>query len=213
MEIRWFGQGCFLITTNSEKKEPIKILIDPTEKEQLKTVFRENINLAIINHLPYASSSLKEFKGDFYLIDSPGEYDVKNIFIRGLEEYNCLDKKEKSFIVLIDSENIRICHLGKFFLKEIPPEMLEEIGDVDVLMIPIGGKEVIEAKEAQKIINQIEPRIVIPAYYPENQDPKTTGLQFLIRSFGQFEGGVESKLLIRKEKLPLQTVVAVLKKL
>lgn len=212
MEIRWFGQGCFLITTNGEKKEPIKILIDPAEKEQSKNAFRGDINLAIMNHLPHASVSLKEFKDDFCLIDSPGEYDVKNIFIRGLEEYNCLDKKEKSFIVLIESENIKICHLGKFCLKEIPPSMLEEIGDVDVLMVPIGGKEVVEAREAQKIINQIEPRIVIPAYYPENQDPKTTGLQFLIKSFGQSEGEIESKILIRKEKLPLQTIVAALKK-
>lgn len=201
-----------MITTNGEKKEPVKILLDPAEKEQLKTAFRGEINLAIINHLPYAGGSLKEFRGDFYLIDSPGEYDVKNVFIRGLDEYNCFDKKEKSFIALVESENIKICHLGKFCLKEIPPDMLEEIGDVDVLMVPIGGKEVIETKDSQKIINQIEPRIVIPTYYSEDRDPKTTGLQCLVKSFGQIEGEPGPKILIRKDKLPLQTIVAVLKK-
>ena len=60
---------------------------------------------------------------------------------------------------------MRLCHLGDLGQKELTPEQLEKIGEIDILMIPIGGTYTIGAKEAVRIMSQIEPNITIPMHY------------------------------------------------
>ena len=60
---------------------------------------------------------------------------------------------------------MRFCHLGDLGQKQLTDEQLEKIDKVDVLMIPVGGKYTIDSSAAQKIISQIEPKIVIPMHY------------------------------------------------
>jgi len=74
-------------------------------------------------------------------------------------------------IFIIDSENIRLVHLGDFGEKKIKDDLLEKIGSVDILLIPIASKYRTQPiEEAINIIKQIEPRIIIPMHYGSSQD-------------------------------------------
>jgi len=120
---------------------------------------KENHNLDII-------------KDSYFLIDNPGEYEVKEVFIDGIPTFDFKKNKEETerlfngnTIYTIEVEDIKICHLGNFNQKELKEDQLERIGEIDILMIPIGGNGTIAAEDAVNIINQIEPGITIPMQY------------------------------------------------
>ena len=170
MKISWYGQSLFHISSRT-KKSQVQISINPFEKEvglkmpTLKTDILLSGNKE--NH------NLKLIKNDYFLIDKPGEYEVKEVFIDGIPTFNFKENKEgeteRSFngntIYTIEVENIKICHLGNLNQKELKEDQLERIGMVDILMLPIGGVDTIAAEDAINIMNQIEPGITIPMQY------------------------------------------------
>jgi L-ascorbate metabolism protein UlaG (beta-lactamase superfamily) len=102
------------------------------------------------------------------LVSGPGEYETKGVFIQGISAFhdNSLGKERgQTTIFVIEAEELRICHLGDLGQKELNSEQMEKIGEVDVLMIPVGGAYTIDAKDTVKIMSQIEPKIIIPMHY------------------------------------------------
>lgn len=92
--------------------------------------------------------------GDFVL-SGPGEYEIAGVEIEGVGK-----------IYLFSTEEMRIAYLDKMDrpLNDLEQEL---VGDVDILFIPVGGDDVLDAKAALQIINQVDPRIIIPVYYQE----------------------------------------------
>ncbi len=170
MKISWYGQGLFHINSRT-KKSQIRISINPFEKEiglkvpTLKTDILLSSNKE--NH------NLDTIKDDYFLIDNPGEYEVKGVFVEGIPTFNFKKGKEENgersfdgnIIYTIEVENIKICHLGNFNQKKLKQDQLEKIGMVDILMVPVGGNNALTAEEAINIIGQIEPGIIIPMQY------------------------------------------------
>jgi len=116
------------------------------------------------------------------------------------------DKKEKeeneNTIYTIEAEDLKFCHLGKLAQKELTEEQLEEIGDIDILMIPIGGADTISAKEALRIMGQIEPKITIPMHYAlPKLKIKLDGLDKFLKSLGIKSVTPESKLSIKQKDI------------
>jgi L-ascorbate metabolism protein UlaG (beta-lactamase superfamily) len=168
MQIVWKGQSCFQILTNQGKNNFLSIVIDPfDESVGLKPPILE-ANILLITHPHPDHHNIKIVKGDPFLIEGPGEYEIKNIFIEGIHSWH--DEKSgkergENTIYTIEAEDLRICHLGDLGQKELTEEQLEKIGQIDILMIPVGGVYTISAKEAIKIMTQIEPKITIPMHY------------------------------------------------
>jgi len=207
MEIKWFGQACFLIKTATEGKEEVKILIDVFSEDTGLKPPQDEAELLIMSK----DLKIKSLPKHRVLINEQGEYEVKNIFIKGInvgEE----SKKERDLIYLIEAEDVKICHLGAFSAKELSPEQIEHIGEVDILTIPVGGGDVITHQEALKIINQIEPKLIIPMYYslPKLKNKLEDVTPFL-KGMNQENIEPQSKLSVSLEKLPAQTTVALLK--
>lgn len=170
MKISWYGQSLFYISSRT-KKSQVNIAINPFEKEiGLKM---PTIKTDILLSTDKENHNLDIIKNDYFLIDNPGEYEVKGVFIEGIPTFNFKKEKEnkieKSFdgntIYTIEVEDIKICHLGNLKQKELKEDQLERIGMIDVLMVPVGGNDTITAEEANGIINQIEPGIIIPMQY------------------------------------------------
>jgi L-ascorbate metabolism protein UlaG (beta-lactamase superfamily) len=132
------------------------------------------------------------------LVSSPGEYDVKGVTITGIPL-----KQSDGFVsvFLIESEGIKVLnltHIKEFSIKE---DELEDLGEIDVLIIPVGGEDVLGASEAAKIVNQIEAKIVIPSHYA------TDGVKIKLGSVDRFVkemgGKVETmdKIILKKKEL------------
>src|SRR3989338_9583763 len=146
----------------------------------------------------------------------PGEYEIAGVVITGIKSFN--DNSEGSergsntiFHMLFD--NLNIVHLGDLGQVKLTEEQVAQIGETDILLIPVGSVYTIDAKAASDIISQLEPKIIIPMHY------KTEGLKFELEPIDNFlkEMGAEGalpqpKLSITKEKLPEEPQVVVLSK-
>ena len=102
---------------------------------------------------------------------------------------------------------MRICHLGDLKQKELTSWQIEKIGDIDILMIPVGGTYTISSREAPKIISQIDPKIVIPMHYqiPKLNLPakkRLEGVDKFLKTMGKKSIESQDKLLAKKKDLP-----------
>ena len=125
-------------------------------------------DILLVTHQHSDHNNVKAVSKNPFLIEGPGEYEIKEVFIQGIPAFHDnVSGKERgtNTIYIIEAEGLRICHLGDFGQKELTLEQLEKIGGVDILMLPVGGIYTISAKEAPKIMAQIEPKITIPMHY------------------------------------------------
>jgi len=168
MNIFWHGQSLFELITTPAKNSQVKIVIDPFSEEVGLRVPKLEADIVLTTHNHYDHNNVKAVSGNPFLISGPGEYEIKNVFIQGIASWHD-DKKGaergENTIYTIEAEDLKLCHLGDLGQKELFAEQLEKIAEVDILMIPVGGVFTISAKEALKIMSQIEPKITIPMHY------------------------------------------------
>lgn len=205
MHIIWHGQSCFEIIASHKIGEQVKIVIDPFSEEIGLNLPKLEPEILLITHSHYDHNNVKAVGSSPFLIEGPGEYEIKDVFIQGIPSYH--DEKEgkergQNTIYTIEAEEMRLCHLGDFGETELTSEQLEKIGDVDILMVPVGGIYTLDVKGAAKVISQIEPRIVIPMhYYLPKLKVKIGGLDAFLKEMGQKSVEPQPKLLIKKKDL------------
>jgi len=205
MQIVWHGHSCFQITFPRNKDEKANLVIDPFSEEIGIKMPSIEADILIITHDHYDHNNISAIKGNPFLISGPGEYEIKDVFIQGIKaDHDKSQGREKGKITIfrIEGEGINICHLGDLGQKELTSEQLDKIGDVDILMIPVGGIYTISAQESSKIISQIEPKIVIPMHY---QIPKLKlkldSLDKFLKVMGKKSVEPLNKLSIKKRDL------------
>jgi L-ascorbate metabolism protein UlaG (beta-lactamase superfamily) len=135
-------------------------------------------DIVTISHDHQDHSCLDKIAGDPLILNMPGEYEKGGIRVTGFESYH--DKKRgeergRNIIYRVEMEDLIIVHCGDLG-HLLSKDLQEEIGDVNVLMIPVGGVYTIDAEEAVKIVNEMQPDIVIPMHYKQDKlDSKTFG--------------------------------------
>jgi len=167
MEIIWHGELCFTL-----KGKKTTVVIDPYAdgKHLLKTIRADTV---LLTNDYNEKAKLVEGAEDAKIFNWPGEYEVKGAAVVGIPVYT--SQKEEgdpakgrivAFSMMMD--DIRLCHLG-LLGEDLDDETLSKIGDVDILMVPIAGTHSLDAKKAHAAIEAIEPRLVIPMNYKEDQ--------------------------------------------
>jgi len=185
MKISWCGETCFQITTSSDNKEGVSIAIDEKEGKKSKA------DIVLKTH---EFNSMPRKKNGQFFISSWGEYESRGVFIQGVPSLRI--NKEKNIIFLIEAEGVRVCHLGFFGEQDINEEQSEAIGRVDILLVPIDGDKTINFKEAERIIAELEPKMVIPmAYNPKKKDT----LNAFLKAMGEKEMASQEKLSVNKK--------------
>jgi L-ascorbate metabolism protein UlaG (beta-lactamase superfamily) len=141
------------------------------------------------------------------LINTPGEYERKGIHIRGIKSFH--DDSEGAerglnTIYVIKTEDMAVCHLGDFGQKALTDKQVSDIGDIDILMIPVGGTYTIGSKEAVAVIGRTNPKIVIPMHYKvSNLKLKIDAPNAFIKEIGLTPEKVD-KFRISKKLLPVE---------
>jgi len=168
MHIYWLGHGCFKLQSGE-----VTVVIDPYSKDIGLKPPRTKADIVIMSDP--SSNGIESVSGDYFLIDGPGEYEAKGIFVYGIGldsisekaevNSNKKDIKEETVTIYrIESEDISVAHLDSLN-KSLNNRELGKLENVDILMVPVGGGSVLDAKKAVEIINQVEPRVVIPMQY------------------------------------------------
>lgn len=212
MQIIWKGQSCFQLVTQNGKNNQVFLVIDPFGEQLGLKVPKLEADMVLITHSHYdhnnkeAVSAAQANKLPF-VIDGPGEYDIAGVFVQGIHSWH--DEKEgkergENTIYTIDTEDIKLCHLGDLGQKELSEAQVDAIGEVDILMIPVGGTYTIDAKTASSIIAQVEPKIVIPMHYqlPKLKE-KLDGVEKFLKTMGVKEAETLNKLSVKPKDLPV----------
>lgn len=194
MVITYYGASCFKVQSG----ETVLAFDPPSKDSEFKSPrFQTDVVLVNYNHKDYNGwenlSGKKEGTPPF-LIDGPGAYEVAGIYIKGIPS-------GLNTIYVLSMENISICHLGAFAEKNLSPDLKEEIGEIDILFVPVSEDD---GQKASQISSHLEPKITIPIHYKEND------LKKFLKEFG--DAGVKpiEKLTIKKKDIGDKNQVIVL---
>jgi len=132
-----------------------------------------------------------------FVISGPGEYEIKDVFIKGLpSESEYRGEKRINTVYTVALEGTNICFLGAISTVELPKATDEAIDEVDILFVPIGGDGVLDPVKAYKVAVSIEPKIIIPILYDDKKD----SLKVFLKEAGD-NPKPESKLTLKKKDL------------
>lgn len=214
MIITWQGHSCFKL---QDKIGPdgVTLVTDPFNKEVGLKVPNFEADIVTVSHDHYDHNNVAALRANPFVIDCAGEYDIKNILIEGVDSFH--DDKEgrergENIIFRFEIDDISVVHLGDLGAI-LDSSQLEKLAGTDILLIPVGGKYTLNAKQAVEVISQIEPRIVIPMHY-KTDDLKIEdidGVDKFIKEMG-ITPTHEEKLKISKKDLPSEDMELVILK-
>ncbi len=176
------------------------LAFNPISKDsKLKTSkFGADVVLSSINHEDMNGVDQVTFgEKKPFVISGPGEYEIKDVFIKGLpSESQYGGEKRINTVYTVALEGMNICFLGAINTVELPKATDEAIDEVDILFVPIGGDGVLDPAKAYKLAVSIEPKIIIPILYDDNKD----SLKVFLKEAGD-NPKPESKLTLKKKDL------------
>lgn len=145
------------------------VAYNPVSKDskQKSTTFGSDIALVSLNHEDMNGTE-NAARGDRlpFVISGPGEYEIKEIFVKGFASVSNYGGKEAiNTIYSVVIENMNVCFLGALSSPELSSDTIEDMDDVDILFVPIGGEGVLTPAQAYKVAVMLEPKIIIPFHY------------------------------------------------
>jgi len=196
MIITYLGKQFFKIQQGN-----LVMAINPISKDSKLDIkggrFGSDIALSTTNHPDYNGFDMVSH-GDTvpFEVNGPGDYEIRGNFIKGIMTDTTLnDKKYINTIYFLNIENISICFLGCMSNTKITALTREEIGNPDILFVPIGNHDLLDPTEAYKLAVSLEPKIIIPMDY----DEKT--LKAFLKEGGQDKVASIDKLTIKAKEL------------
>lgn len=208
MDITWYGRSCFRLGERG-----IAIITDPPSDDLGYVRPRIRTDVVTISHDHPGHNNRVGFRGGPKFFEGPGEYEVKGVFITGINTYH--DSRSgatrgRNTVFVFDFDGVTVCHLGD--LGHVPTQtQVEALSDVDVLLIPVGGLHTIDAAKATEVISLIEPRLVIPMHYktPVEKTRLHTVGKFL-KAMGLAPVAPQPEIKVSKSSLPDETQVVLL---
>jgi len=162
MEICWLGHSCFLIRGKEEN-----IITDPYHPDLGYHLGEPNADIVTLSHFHPGHNYIEGVANEPKRIQSPGEYEIGGTFITGVASFHDNrkgDLRGKNTIYIIEMDGITLCHLGDLG-HTLAAHSIEEIGDIDILFLPVGEVSTMPVDTAVDIVRQLEPSIVIPMHY------------------------------------------------
>lgn len=208
MEITWLGHSCFRF-----KGKEATLITDPYDGSIGYSLGKPKADIVTSSHPHPGHGFTAGVGGGPRIVHGPGEYEIASVFITGIGTFHDAERgkrRGKNTIYLIDMDEVTLCHLGDLG-HALSPEQVEELGGVEVLMVPVGGLSTIDAASAAEMVRLLQPRIVIPMHF------KTNVVQFkldpvanFLKEMGLKKATAQPKLSITKASLPDETQVVVL---
>ena len=208
MEISWLGHSCFRI-----RGRQATVITDPYPPDLGYSLGKLTAHIVTVSHRHPGHSYIQGIGDEPRLVTGPGEYEINGVLITGIATFHDRERGQergKNTVYLMEVDEVSVCHLGDLG-HVLTAEQVEEIDDVDVLLLPVGGVSTINAPIAAEVVRQLEPKAVVPMHY------KTEALSWELEPVDRFleEIGVKQiasqpKLSFTKSNLPVSTQVFLL---
>ncbi len=204
MQITWFGLSSFKIVGKD-----VTIITDPFGKDTGLTAVRGGADIILSSdpENPWCNN-FSSITGEPFMVTGPGEYNIKEVSIMGTPAES--KSNPTATFYMVEVENIRIAYMGPTKIAELSDRQKEMFEGADIVLVPVGGKDVMGSEEASKIATKLEPYYIIPHSY------KTSGLslslekhdKFLKEMGGKFEE--LDKLTLKKKDLTSESTSLVI---
>jgi L-ascorbate metabolism protein UlaG (beta-lactamase superfamily) len=215
MEIVWYGLSCFRLM----ERGMASVVIDPYDDSVGYGGLRLKADIVCISHDSPGHNCVEAVKGEKRVIRGPGEFEIGGVFITGLSTRHAPDvsgKKKKAetkdanTLYLVDFNGLTVAHLGD--LDYVPTQQqIENLGSVNVALVPIGGGSGLNASQAAEVISLLEPSIVVPMHFRTPEiNLKLDTLQKFVKEMGLSAPKTQESLKISRTDLPDETHVVVL---
>jgi L-ascorbate metabolism protein UlaG (beta-lactamase superfamily) len=180
MRIRWYGQSAFLLTG-----EQHRVFIDPFDvpsdsplagRWQYPPIEGAEAELLLVTHDHLDHNGVGVVGGHPALIDRAGTHESpigEVVGIAGEHDAVAGTQRGANTIFRFSLDGTTLAHFGDFGQPALRPEQREALGDVDVVLLPIGGGPTIAPDAAASLVRQLGPRLVVPMHY------RTAGIAFL----------------------------------
>jgi L-ascorbate metabolism protein UlaG (beta-lactamase superfamily) len=182
MRIQWFGQSAFLLTGEQT------IFIDPFDRPgellaarglefNYAPIANVSADLLLITHEHLDHNAAEVIGGEPTTIRATaGRFESplgEVVAIASEHDDAAGTVRGPNTIFRFALDGITFCHLGDFGQPALRPEQREAIGEVDVLIVPVGGGPTIGGEPAAELVRSVAPRLVVPMHY------RTTAVNFL----------------------------------
>ena len=208
MDITWLGHSCFKI-----KGRQGVVITDPYSPNLGYSLDKPTAHIITVSHQHDGHSYVHGIDGAPKLVTRPGEYEIGGILIIGITTFHDMEGGQKggrNTIFLIEVDEVSVCHLGDLG-HVLTVGQVEEIDDVDVLLLPVGGVSTIDAATAAEIIRQLEPKVVVPMHYKTPALSRQLGpVDDFLKEMGIDRLDLQPKLSLTKSSLPVGTQVFLL---
>lgn len=214
MDITYLGHSSFRL-----KGKNATVVTDPYALEKVGIKYPKHVaaDIVTVSHGHPDHNAIHQIEGTPYVIEGPGEYEVKGVGVIGTSTFHDEEKgakRGKNTVYRIEMDGISIVHLGDLG-HTLSSEEVDALDGVDVLMVPVGGVYTIHAAAAVSVVNEIEPSIVIPMHYKRDDMvgdtfKDLTPLSVFLKEIGKEDVVAQPKLSITKDKIPEQMQVVVL---
>lgn len=205
MELTWYGLSCFRLT----ERKHASVVTDPYNGKLGLPGLKLRADVVTISHDAQGHNYAAAVSGMQHSLDGPGEYEIGNVFITGTVTKSASHAKN-NIIFLFDYDGLKVAHLGD--LDRVPSQTeIEALEEVNILLLPVGGGNSLNAAQASELVSMLEPNIVVPMHY------KLPGLKLELEEVDRFlkEMGVtdpteEDSLKISLTNLPEETETVIL---
>lgn len=208
MDITWYGHSCFRIA----ERNRLTIITDPFGDQLGLGAPRLKGEIVTISHNASGHNNVESVKGLQHVIDRSGEYEVGEVFIIGIAMHNIDETSARENIVyLLEYDGLTVAHLGD--LAHVPDQStIEALGQVNVLLVPVGGGGALQASQAVEVIALIEPQYVVPMHYAlPGLSLELDPVDKFLKAMGVSKVVEDDLLKVSQGVLPEQTQVVVLR--
>lgn len=210
MEITWLGHSCFRL-----RGRDVSIVIDPVDRGAGSNIGKVAADIVLVSHDHPGHNAVSQIGGSPRVLDGPGEYEIKGISIVGVQTaHDAQDGRVRgrNVVWITQIEDVTICHLGDIGAP-LTSEQAEAFGNVDVLLVPVGGHNTVNAAQAAEIVTVLEPKVVVPMHYASESRRGETPLDpvdAFLREQGVTDLTPQPKLVVTKSNLPEEPRVVLL---
>ena len=208
MDISWLGHSCFRI-----RGRETTIITDPYSPTLGYSLGKPTAHIVTVSHQHPGHAYVQGIGGEPRLVNGPGEYEIGGVLLIGIATFHDGEKggkRGKNTAYLMELDEISVCHLGDLG-HVLTAEQVEELDNVDVLLLPVGGVSTINAPMAAEIVRQLEPKVVIPMHYQtEALNRELEPVARFLKEIGVEQVTPQPKLALTRSSLPANTQVFLL---
>jgi len=206
MEINWYGMSCFRL----KERNMATVVTDPYDGNVGLPPLKLSADVVTVSHNAEGHNHTDAVGGYDFALTGPGEYEIGGVFITGISTAH-EPRTKPNVLYMFNYEGVTIAHLGD--MAKVPTQtQIEALEQVNVLLVPVGGGNSLNAAQAAELVSMLEPNIVVPMHY---QIPalilKLDGVERFLNEMGVTDPTEDDSLKVSSTSASEETEVVLLK--